>query len=83
MSEATVRLVRLLTSALVGSARDPVEYQVIGAGLARTGTSSLQAALRILLNGPVHHFEDLVASDSQQSGWTALVDKRKRNGTLL
>ncbi|KAG2421324.1 hypothetical protein HFD88_005298 [Aspergillus terreus] len=31
------------------------KLQVIGAGLPRTGTASLSAALEILLNGPVYH----------------------------
>ena len=30
-------------------------FQAIGAGLPRTGTASLAAALEILLNGPVYH----------------------------
>ncbi|KAL1798888.1 hypothetical protein ACET3X_002925 [Alternaria dauci] len=30
-------------------------FQVIGAGLSRTGTASFSEALRILLNGPVYH----------------------------
>jgi hypothetical protein len=31
------------------------EFQVIGAGLSRTGTASFSEALRILLKGPVYH----------------------------
>jgi hypothetical protein len=31
------------------------DFQVIGAGLSRTGTASFSEALRILLNGPVYH----------------------------
>jgi hypothetical protein len=31
------------------------KFQVIGAGLSRTGTASFSEALRILLNGPVYH----------------------------
>lgn len=31
------------------------KFQVIGAGLPRTGTASFSEALRILLNGPVYH----------------------------
>lgn len=34
---------------------DVAEIQVIGAGLARTGTSSLKAALEILGFDPCHH----------------------------
>jgi hypothetical protein len=30
-------------------------FQVIGAGLSRTGTASFSAALEILLDGPVYH----------------------------
>jgi hypothetical protein len=32
-----------------------VRFQVIGAGLSRTGTASFSAALEILLDGPVYH----------------------------
>lgn len=32
-----------------------VDFQVIGAGLSRTGTSSFNTALSILLNGPAYH----------------------------
>ena len=67
------RFWRLLVTAL-GLSGQADEVQVIGAGLARTGTTSLQAALSTLLGGPVHHFENLVASSSQQAGWTALRD---------
>ncbi len=31
------------------------KFQVIGAGLSRTGTASFSEALRILLDGPVYH----------------------------
>jgi hypothetical protein len=31
------------------------KYQVIGAGLSRTGTASFSEALRILLDGPIYH----------------------------
>ncbi|KAF2704540.1 hypothetical protein K504DRAFT_461303 [Pleomassaria siparia CBS 279.74] len=35
--------------------RPGTEFQVIGAGLSRTGTASFSEALRILLEGPVYH----------------------------
>jgi hypothetical protein len=35
--------------------RPGTEFQVIGAGLSRTGTASFSEALRILLDGPVFH----------------------------
>ena len=34
-------------------------YIVIGAGLPRTGTASMQRALSILLNGPVYHMKEV------------------------
>ncbi|KAF2018550.1 hypothetical protein BU24DRAFT_418073 [Aaosphaeria arxii CBS 175.79] len=36
-------------------AQPGTKFQVIGAGLPRTGTASFSEALRILLNGPVYH----------------------------
>ena len=35
--------------------RPGTEFQVIGAGLPRTGTASFSEALHILLDGPVYH----------------------------
>ena len=83
MSEIASRLLRVLASVLSFGVND-VELQVIGAGLARTGTSSLQAALSTLYDGAsVHHFENLVASSAQQTGWTSLRDPASFDAALL
>lgn len=37
--------------------------QVIGAGLPRTGTSSMQAALEILLGEPGYHMKNVIGED--------------------
>ena len=37
------------------SPKPGTKFQVIGAGLSRTGTASFSEALRILLGGPVYH----------------------------
>ena len=74
MGEHLGRLYRIMV-ALLGLGREPVDLQIIGAGLARTGTTSLQAALVRLLNAPVHHFENLVASPKQQAGWMTMRDQ--------
>ena len=40
----------------IPSKPDPTKsMQVIGAGFPRTGTNSVQLALELLLDGPVHH----------------------------
>ena len=43
--------------------------QLIGAGLPRTGTSSLREALRHLLGAPVHHMSEVFAHPEQASTW--------------
>ena len=78
------RIVRVILNVLGFSAAPPVQLEVIGAGLARTGTSSLQSALSTLLGGAkVHHFENLIGSSAQQAGWTALRDPSRRDEPLL
>lgn len=76
MPDLFARFTRLVTAFLgLSSSGPPVELLVIGAGLARTGTSSLQSALGTLLSGqPVHHFENLVTDATQQRGWALLRD---------
>ena len=78
------RYVRLLLSFLGIVSKPPTEIQVIGAGLARTGTSSMQEALSMLLDGAaVHHFENIVASSMQQAGWRALRNPKTADLELL
>ena len=38
---------------------------IVGAGLPRTGTNSLQVALKILLGGPVYHMWEVVFSGTR------------------
>jgi len=47
---------------------------IVGAGLGRTGTSSLQEALSIVLNGPVFHMGEVFANLDSVSTWHAAVD---------
>ena len=44
--------------------------QVIGAGFGRTGTSSLQAALEILLSGPCYHMKTVLLQDEHLQAWS-------------
>ncbi|MCZ6709581.1 MAG: sulfotransferase family protein [Gammaproteobacteria bacterium] len=48
--------------------------QVIGAGLGRTGTSSLKIALEMLLSGPCYHMFELFQRPDDVSTWQAAVD---------
>ncbi|WP_109505642.1 sulfotransferase family protein [Nocardioides speluncae] len=43
--------------------------KVIGAGLGRTGTDSVKAALELLGFGPCHHMKELFANPSSIRGW--------------
>jgi hypothetical protein len=45
--------------------------QVVGAGLGRTGTTSLKAALERLLGGPCHHMTEVGGDAAQIAAWTA------------
>jgi hypothetical protein len=47
---------------------------IVGAGLGRTGTSSLQEALGIVLNGPAFHMGEVFADLGSVSTWRAAVD---------
>ncbi|GAB4070070.1 sulfotransferase family protein [Angustibacter speluncae] len=47
--------------------------RLIGAGLPRTGTSSLREALRHLLGAPVHHMSEVMAHPEQASTWAAAI----------
>lgn len=46
---------------------------MIGAGLGRTGTTSLREALSILLEGPCYHFEDVIAHPEHVTAWWQAV----------
>ena len=51
--------------------------QVLGAGLPRTGTSSLQIALDQLGFGPCHHMFELLEHSSQWPLWFRVFDGEK------
>ena len=42
-------------------------FIVIGAGLPRTGTSSLRKALSYVLNGPVHHMRNVLEGSKEEN----------------
>lgn len=46
---------------------------VIGAGHGRTGTTSLKAALEILLGGPCYHMDELLAHPDHVETWRAVI----------
>lgn len=51
--------------------------KLIGAGLPRTGTSSLREALRILLGEPVYHMSEVIAHPEHARTWVAAVEGRQ------
>ena len=51
-------------------------FILIGAGLPRTGTTSLRLALSHLLNGPVHHMVEVFENDQiEVDFWNQAMDK--------
>lgn len=48
--------------------------QLIGAGLPRTGTSSLREALRFLLDAPVYHMSEAFAHPEHARIWVAVLE---------
>ena len=54
---------------------------IIGAGLGRTGTSSLQEALHILGYGPVYHMREVIKDPNGVSKWQKVAkrDEEKRH----
>ena len=52
----------------------PVTLRLIGAGLPRTGTSSLREALRHLLDAPVYHMSEAFAHPEHASTWVAAIE---------
>jgi Sulfotransferase domain len=51
-----------------------VVLRLIGAGLPRTGTSSLREALRYLLDAPVYHMSEAFAHPEHARTWVAAID---------
>jgi hypothetical protein len=50
-----------------------LSLRVIGAGLGRTGTTSLREALSIVLGGRCYHFEDVIATPAHVPLWRAAI----------
>ncbi len=48
-----------------------MSLRVVGAGVGRTGTTSLKAALEQLLGGRCHHMFEMLDNEPQVVGWTA------------
>src|SRR6185312_13892981 len=53
-----------------------VSLQVIGAGLGRTGTSSLKLALELLGFGPCYHMTELIGHPDHLPLWNAAAEGR-------
>ncbi len=51
-----------------------VSLQMIGAGLPRTGTSSLREALRHLLNAPIYHMSEAFTHPEHVPTWVAAIE---------
>ena len=50
-----------------------LDLKVIGAGLGRTGTTSLTAALETLLKGPCFHFLEYKSRPELMAPWLSLI----------
>lgn len=61
-------------SAIASVYRVVVVIRLIGAGLPRTGTSSLREALRFLLDGPIYHMSEAYARPEHVPTWVAAIN---------
>lgn len=65
---------------MCGSSHQPetrfadVSLKLIGAGLPRTGTSSLREALRYLLDAPIYHMSEAFAHPEHVPAWVAAIE---------
>jgi hypothetical protein len=57
--------------------------RVVGAGVGRTGTMSLKAALERLLGGRCHHMSEVVSDPVQIAGWSAAIYARPVDWSAL
>lgn len=57
----------------MGAYRADVSLRLIGAGLPRTGTSSLREALRHLLDAPIYHMSEAFAHPEHAPTWVAAI----------
>ena len=51
-----------------------MSLKVVGAGVGRTGTTSLKLALEQLLEGRCHHMLEIIGDPAQAPGWVAAID---------
>lgn len=56
-----------------GLYRGPVTLRLVGAGLPRTGTSSLREALGYLLDAPIYHMSEAFAHPEHVPTWVAAI----------
>ncbi|KAI1848577.1 hypothetical protein JX265_011569 [Neoarthrinium moseri] len=56
--------------------KEGAQFRVIGAGMCRTGTKTLNEALKILLDGPCHDsgIQSLGGSPKEVKGWLEIMD---------
>lgn len=61
-----------------------MSLRVVGAGLGRTGTSSLKLALEQLLGGPCYHMTEVFSNPDHIGAWRAAANGRNPDwGTML
>ena len=53
-----------------------VPLRLVGAGLPRTGTSSLRDALTVLLDAPIYHMSEVLAHPEHGRTWVEAIDGR-------
>jgi hypothetical protein len=56
-----------------GASAMSLDLKVIGAGMGRTGTTSLKAALETLLKGPCFHFLEYKSRPELMAPWLSLI----------
>jgi hypothetical protein len=56
---------------------------VVGAGVGRTGTNSLKLALEQLTGGPCHHMFEIIGDPGQIPMWTAAVEGRPVDWSVM
>jgi hypothetical protein len=77
------RVISLVPAVILLLIPSAVSLEVIGAGLARTGSNSFKAALGILLEGPTHSLADVLSNTTQREGWLEVLRNPNDNNTEL
>ena len=75
MRYVVASIAAVITAVQASLPQPGTEFQVIGAGLPRTGTASLTKALEILLGGPVWHggTQTTLGPPSQIKAWSKIL----------